>query len=62
MAARTLGTWTAALAVAASMVGTGVFTTTGLVKREAPMIRRGPDIARCAIEQDWQIDRRSLAA
>lgn len=30
MAARTLGTWTAALAVAASMVGTGVFTTTGL--------------------------------
>jgi basic amino acid/polyamine antiporter, APA family len=30
MAARTLGTTTAALAVAASMVGTGVFTTTGL--------------------------------
>lgn len=29
MAARTLGTATAALAVAASMVGTGVFTTTG---------------------------------
>lgn len=38
------------------------FTTTGVVKREPPMIRRGPDMARCAIEQDWQIDRRSLAA
>jgi APA family basic amino acid/polyamine antiporter len=31
MAARTLGTGTAALTVAASMVGTGVFTTTGLL-------------------------------
>ena len=38
------------------------FTGLGLAMRDARPVRRVPDIARAAIEQDWQIDRRSLAA
>jgi hypothetical protein len=38
------------------------FSAFGLARRDAKPARQGVDTARCAIEQDWQIDRRSLAA
>jgi hypothetical protein len=38
------------------------FAPLGLVPRDAKAVRQVVDPARCAIEQDWQIDRRSLTA
>jgi len=49
-------------AKAALWLASLAFAAIGLVKRTAPPSpRRGPDMVRCAIEQEWQIDRRSLA-